>query len=181
MGIKLNLNFQIEESDLIKGVWIIKPTVASDNRGTIWTSFIKNEIEQLLPGGVSFKHDKFSENKQNVLRGIHGDEKTWKLVTCVYGEIHQYFIDCRPESDAYLKWDKVVINENNKMFVLLPPGYGNAYCVMSEQAVYHYKLAYEGEYLDAEEQFTIRWDDPRINIDWPIKEPILSKRDQILT
>ena len=61
--------------------------------------------------------------------------------------------------------------------VLIPPGIGNAFYVNSEKATYHYKLAYHGEYVDADEQFTVPWDDPRINIEWPSRSPILSDRD----
>ena len=61
--------------------------------------------------------------------------------------------------------------------VLIPPGLGNAFFVKSEFATYHYKLAYQGDYVDSEDQFTVAWDDPRINIDWPSKDPILSERD----
>ena len=61
--------------------------------------------------------------------------------------------------------------------VLIPPGCGNAFYVSSEQAVYHYKLAYDGDYIDAAEQFSVRWNDPSIGIDWPVTEPVLSGRD----
>ena len=56
---------------------------------------------------------------------------------------------------------------------------GNAYYVISDNAVYHYKLAYEGDYIDANEQFTYAWNDASINIDWPIDNPILSDRDMM--
>ena len=55
---------------------------------------------------------------------------------------------------------------------------GNAYYVSSEIAVYHYKLAYKGDYIDAKKQFTIRWNDPKIKIDWPTQNPILQDRDK---
>ena len=174
----MGINFQITESDLLKGVWTIKPSVASDLRGNIWTSFLKDEIERLLPRQLYFKHDKFSESKMNVLRGIHGDEKSWKLVTCVYGEIYQVIVDCRKESATYLKWEKIIINKNNQSLVLIPPNMGNAYYVNSAVAVYHYKLAYEGDYIDADSQFSIKWNDQRIGIDWPNLNPILSDRDK---
>ena len=174
----MGINFQITESDLLKGVWTIKPSVASDLRGNIWTSFLKDEIERLLPRQLYFKHDKFSESKMNVLRGIHGDEKSWKLVTCVYGEIYQVIVDCRKESATYLKWEKIIINKYNQSLVLIPPNMGNAYYVNSAVAVYHYKLAYEGDYIDADSQFSIKWNDQRIGIDWPNLNPILSDRDK---
>ena len=111
----MSFNFKIYESDVLKGVWIIKPTIAYDQRGNIWTSFLKDKIEKILPDDLFFKHDKFSESTLNVLRGIHGDEQSWKLVTCVYGEIHQVVIDCREDSPTYLKWEKFIINKNNQL------------------------------------------------------------------
>ncbi|MBC8182089.1 dTDP-4-dehydrorhamnose 3,5-epimerase family protein [candidate division KSB1 bacterium] len=174
----MRFQFQVTESNLIKGVWIIKPSVSSDLRGNIWTSFLKEEIERLLPPGLYFKHDKFSESKKNVLRGIHGDKKSWKLVTCVYGKIQQVVVDCRKESVTYLKWHKFIINKENQFSVLIPPNMGNAYFVSSDVAVYHYKLAYNGDYIDADNQFSLNWNDSRIGIDWPNLNPILSDRDK---
>lgn len=171
------INFNIKESNVIKGVWIVTPSIAEDNRGNIWTSFLKNEIEGLLPHDLCFKHDKFSQSKKNVLRGIHGDEKSWKLVACVFGSIQQVVIDCRKESVTYNKYESFDINKRNQMSVLIPPRLGNAYYVNSDQAVYHYKLAYDGDYIDADEQFSYRWNDPLFNIKWPTNNPILSIRD----
>jgi len=171
------INFSMVQSSVIKGVWIVKPTIAKDNRGNIWTSFLKDEIEKLLPDNFYFKHDKFSKSKKNVLRGIHGDEKSWKLVTCVYGSIQQVVVDCRKESDTYSKYESFEINEKNQMSIFIPPRLGNAYFVNSDFAVYHYKLAYDGNYIDADKQFSYTWNDPLFNIKWPTKEPILSKRD----
>jgi len=171
------INFEITESKKIKGIWIIKPSIVVDNRGNIWTSFLKNEIEKLLPDDLYFKHDKFSQSKMNVLRGIHGDEKSWKLVTCIYGSIQQVVVDCRKESVTYNKYESFDINKRNQISVLIPPRLGNAYYVNSDQAVYHYKLAYDGDYIDADEQFSYRWNDPLFNIKWPTNNPILSIRD----
>ena len=108
------------------------------------------------------------------MRGIHGDVKTYKLVTCVYGEVHQVVVDCRKDSQTYLKWEKFIINENNQQIILIPPNMGNSYYVSSNHAVYYYKLAYDGEYLDAQDQFTYAWNDEKIGINWPTTKPILS-------
>ena len=65
-----------------------------------------------------------------------------------------------------------------KQSVLLPPGVGNSFCVLSDYTIFMYKWAYSGEYHDVDKQFTIKWDDPKLNINWPIENPILSERDK---
>lgn len=174
----MSLDFDIHESNLIKDVWILRPSVNDDLRGNIWTSFLKDRVEKLIPENLYFKHDKFSSSKKNVLRGIHGDTKSWKLVTCVFGEIFQVVVDLREGSSTYLQWQSFNIDSNNQQSVLIPPHMGNAYYVFSENAVYHYKLAYTGNYFDAKDQFSLKWNDERIGIDWPISNPILSLRDR---
>ena len=173
----MSIEFDIQKSTEVDGVYILTPSISKDARGNIWTSFLKDEVEKLLPKGLYFKHDKFSNSRHNVLRGIHGDSKSWKLVTCVHGEIHQVVADLRKKSSTFMKWQKFIISTENQLMILIPPGVGNAYYVSSEQAVYHYKLAYKGEYYDANEQFSLSWNDKNLNIDWPSEEPILSSRD----
>ena len=173
----MKFEFQIIKSDIIDGVFIIKPSISYDNRGNIWSSFIKDDIEHLLPNNLTFKHDKFSKSRNNVLRGIHGDEKSWKLVTCVFGEIYQVVVDCRKDSETYKLYESFTINENNQISILIPPRFGNAYYVLSDDAVYHYKLAYKGKYIDVDQQFSYKWNDPIFGIKWPTNNPILSSRD----
>ena len=174
----MSIGFDVQESTEIAGVYILTPSISEDLRGNIWTSFVKNKVENLLPNNLYFKHDKFSTSKRNVLRGIHGDTKSWKLVTCVFGEIQQVVVDFREESPTYLKWQDFIINNNNQKLILIPPQMGNAYYVSSEQAVYHYKLAYDGDYIDSDEQFSIKWNDEKININWLSNSPVLSARDK---
>ena len=147
----MNLELNVEEAKEIKGVFILTPQVSDDLRGNIWTSFIKQEVEKLIPENLEFNHDKFSLSKNNVLRGIHGDSKSWKLVTCVYGKIQQVVVDMRKDSPTYLNWIDFEISRKNQQLVLIPPNMGNAYYVISKEAVYHYKLAYHGSYIDADE------------------------------
>jgi len=173
----MSIQFDITESNLINGVKIVTPSISEDARGNIWTSYTTDSIKKIIPKDLDFKHDKFSKSKKNVLRGLHGDHKSWKFVTCVYGEIYQVVADLREESDSLLKWQSFDISNINQKLILIPPGVDNAYYVRSKEAIYHYKLAYHGNYIDADEQFTVSWDDPRLNISWPTKEPILSIRD----
>lgn len=174
----MSIDFTITDSDVLGGVKIVTPSVFEEARGNIWTSFRSGELDALLPDGMTFCHDKFSQSLPNVLRGIHGDHKSWKLVTCVWGEVHQVVADMREGSATYLKSERFVINRANQRLILIPPGMGNAYYVSGRYgAVYHYKLAYAGTYIDAADQFTVAWNDPRLNIDWPVSDPILSNRD----
>jgi dTDP-4-dehydrorhamnose 3,5-epimerase len=173
----MSIGFDVKESDKIRGVYVLTPSISTDLRGNIWTSFIKNEVEKLLPSSLNFTHDKFSASKHNVLRGVHGDNKSWKLVTCVYGEIQQVVVDMRKESPTYKQWQDFIISKDNQQLILIPPNMGNAYYVNSESAVYHYKLAYNGDYIDANDQFSLSWNDESIGIKWLTNEPILSNRD----
>ncbi|MBM0637669.1 dTDP-4-dehydrorhamnose 3,5-epimerase family protein [Campylobacter sp. VicNov18] len=175
------IEFDIKESLLFKDVYIITPNKFRDLRGEIWTAFTSEAIDKLLPDGLKFIHDKFIHSKHNVIRGIHGDIKTYKLATCVYGEVHQVVVDCRKDSPTYLKYEKFIINEDNQQIILVPAGFGNGHYVSSQSAVYYYKCAYLGEYVDAKDQFTYAWNDERIKIDWPTKSPILSQRDSLAT
>jgi len=156
----------------IEGVKIIQPDVFSDYRGDLWTLWKSGDF------GLNFNHDKVSSSRRNVLRGIHGDEKSHKLVTCLYGELYYVVVDNRPESPTYLKWDWTILDDKKRKQVLLPPGVGNGFLVLSENSVLQYKWSYDGEYPDVDEQFTIKWDDPNLNINWPINNPILQPRDK---
>ena len=167
----------VECSKVIPDVLIIKPSVNWDLRGNIYTTFNEKLYKEILPPGIHFIHDKFALSKHNVLRGLHGDTKTWKLVSCVCGEIYEVVVDMRPESPTYKKWDAFHMNSDDYTQVLIPPRFVNGYYVLSDHSVFHYKLAYDGQYIDAGEQMTIRWDDPELGINWPCTEPILQARD----
>lgn len=171
-------NVTYGRSEMLEDIFIIYPSVNRDLRGNIFTTYIKDIYGQLLPRGIEFVHDKFATSKRNVLRGLHGDNKTWKLVTCVYGEIFQVVIDNRPKSKTYLKWASWILNDKNHIQILVPPNFVNGYYVLSGKAVFHYKLAYSGEYYDVQKQVVLKWNDERIGIKWPTDKPILQERDK---
>ena len=155
-------------------VKIFEADMFREYRGDIWTTYKK----KTFPVDLDFVHDKFSSSRRNVIRGIHGDYKTWKLVSCLQGELYFVVVDNRKESQIYIKWDCMMLDDKDRRQVLLPPGFGNGFCVMSDSAVFSYKLAYEGEYSDVDQQFTLKWNDTRVNINWPIDSPILQARDK---
>jgi len=157
-----------------KKILTIRPDVYTDLRGDLWTYYNKAEFSNTM----LFNHDKFSSSRKNVLRGIHGDFKSWKLITCVYGEIYFVIVDNRKDSDTYWKWDSMILDDKKRDIVLVPPGFGNGFFVLSDVAVFSYKWSYDGEYPDVEEQFTIKWNDATLGIDWPTDAPILQRRDE---
>tara|TARA_Y100000592_G_scaffold91377_1_gene151444 strand:+ start:6735 stop:7211 length:477 start_codon:yes stop_codon:yes gene_type:complete len=156
----------------IKDIKIIKPDVFTDYRGDLWTIWKEGDHN------LNFNHDKISTSRKHVLRGIHGDYKSWKLITCLYGEMYFVIVDNRKDSDTYGLWDWIILDNKTRKQVLLPPGVGNGFLVLSESSVFHYKWSYPGKYPDVEDQFTIKWNDKKININWPIKNPILQLRDK---
>jgi dTDP-4-dehydrorhamnose 3,5-epimerase len=153
-------------------VKIYQPDSFEDYRGELYTLFKQEEHE------LVFNHDKVSVSRQNVLRGMHGDSKSWKLITCLSGVVYLVVIDSRPESPNYLKWDSIVLSETNRKQVLVPPMFANGHLVLSSQATFFYKWSYPGDYPDVKDQFTLKWNNPKINIHWPIDNPILSNRDK---
>ena len=109
---------------------------------------------------------------------IDGDTKSWKLIECLYGELYFVVVDNRPDSRHYGNWTSMMLSDKTRQAVLLPPGFGNGFLVMSEHSVFHYKWAYPGKYPDVEDQFTLKWNDPKLGIEWPINNPILQERDK---
>ena len=144
-----------------------------DHRGYYWTSWKKSSFHN-----IKFKHDKFSLSKKDVLRGLHGDNKTWKLVSCPYGKFLLVVVNCEKKSKNYLRWESWILSQEKGVQILIPPNYANGHLCLSKECLFHYKLSYKGKYLDANKQFSLRWNDPKINISWKINKPILSLRDK---
>tara|TARA_Y100000592_G_scaffold73504_1_gene114492 strand:+ start:9927 stop:10424 length:498 start_codon:yes stop_codon:yes gene_type:complete len=165
---------------MIEGVEIFEPDVFTDFRGDYWTTWKDNEFPYPKFGGpyLKFNHDKVSTSKKNVLRGIHGDFKSHKLITCLYGELFFILVDNRKNSKTYLQHQSMILDDRKRKLVLIPPGVGNGFLVLSKDSVFSYKWAYDGSYPDVEDQFSIKWNDKRLNIDWPIANPILQQRDK---
>ena len=161
----------IEDTEL-EGAKLIKPTVHEDYRGTNFESYNASEYYK-IPN--QFVVDSISTSRKHVLRGIHGDHRTTKLISCLYGTIYFVVLDCRSGSKTFHQWQAFTLSDRNKHQVLVPPGFGNAHLVMSDECVFSYKL---DQHYERSSQFTLRWNDDQFNIYWPIKHPILSERDR---
>ena len=157
----------------LKEIKIYKPTVFQDKRGKIWTKWDKKNFKNL-----KFNLSKYTTSKKNVLRGFHGDPKSWKLVSCIKGEVLSVVVDYRKSSKNYLKYTSFVLNDNNKISVLIPPMFLNSWLCLSKECIYSYDYSFKGNYNDVKNQISVKWNDSDINFNWPIKKPILSFRDR---
>ena len=169
------------EKTTFDGVLLIKPESFNnrqgdffvDARGEFVETYNKTKYKD-LGVDIHFIEDDISISKKNVLRGMHGDNKTWKLVSCLYGKIFFVAVNCDEKSPDFGKWESFDLNDENHWAVLVPPMYGSGYLALTEKIIFQYK---QSESYNPSGQFTYKWDDPRFNIAWPIKDPILSVRD----
>lgn len=167
----------ISETSTIANLKILTPDVFYDFRGEYFETFSKETYRFVDDNGnpIEFVEDDVSISRRNVLRGLHGDAKTWKLVQCLLGEIYLVVVDMRPKSATSPKWESFAINEKNRKQILIPAGCANGHLCLSEKCIFSYKQSQL--YSGSHNQFTVRWNDPKIGVWWPITEPILSVRD----
>ena len=176
-------DFHFYNGTILPQVKVVQPSIYHEYRGMITTTYHSDYYDKILPAadrnnGLKFNHDRYSKSKINVLRGLHYDEKTWKLISCPHGKIYLVVLDLRPKQPNYGKWESFIIGPETGTQVLVPPMFANGHYIMEDDSIFQYKLAYTGEDVDENEQGTIYWNDPRFNIDWPTNNPILRKRDK---
>ena len=157
----------------LKGVKIFTESNFKDKRGILWTSWNKLKLNK-----INFNHDKFSLSKKNVFRGLHYDNKTWKLISCAYRKIFLVIVNLDKKSSQYMKSQTFTLSHNENIQILIPPKFANGHYCLSRECLFHYKLFYKGSYNDVKNQKNIKWSDKRLNIKWPFKKPILSQRDR---
>lgn len=150
------------------------PTIFEDFRG----KYIETWNEQLYRDAgidIDWAQDDISVSRRDVLRGIHGDDKTWKLISCLHGAFYLVVVDWRLAATESGQWEAFELSDRNHLQVLVPPSYGNGHLVLSDVAIFHYK---QSTCYDRASQFTIKWNDLGLGICWPISDPILSERDK---
>ncbi len=160
----------------IPEIVLIKPKIFFDNRGFFLetykhSDFLENGI------GEKFIQDNHSKSIKGVLRGLHfqnNPKAQGKLVRCTKGVIWDVGVDLRKGSPTFGKWLGVELSEKNFYMLYIPAGFAHGFCVLSDEAEVLYKCTEE---YDSKLDAGIRWDDPDINIKWPIKNPMLSDKD----
>ena len=135
-------DFHIYSSEVLTGgIKIIQPSIYHELRGEISTIYHSDYYDRMIPineqeKGVEFKHDRYSKSKEGVLRGLHYDEKTWKLVSCLIGKIYLVVLDVREYSTTYGKWESFILSPETGTQVLIPPMFANGHFVMEDDSIF---------------------------------------------
>jgi dTDP-4-dehydrorhamnose 3,5-epimerase len=160
----------------LHGVCIIEPTVHGDSRGFFVETFQSERYRRDLGIEQPFVQDNHSRSSRGVLRGLHAQSPypQGKLVRVATGAVFDVAVDINPSSSTFGKWVGVELTETNHRQLWIPPGYAHGFLVLSETADFEYKCT---DYYHPEAEIGVRWDDPDVGIEWPIREPRLSKKD----
>ncbi len=162
----------------IPDLYIIKPRVFEDNRGYFFESYNKNAF---LQSGIdqNFVQDNESKSSKGVLRGLHFQKTPFaqgKLVRVMQGAVLDVAVDLRKASPTYGEWVAVELNHDNKWMYWIPPGFAHGFVTLEDNTVFFYKCT---NVYNKESEGSILWNDPDLNIDWKITNPILSEKDLV--
>ena len=169
--------FEFEKTKL-EGALLIKPRVFRDDRGFFIETYKHSDF---AANGIpeTFVQDNHSRSAKGVLRGLHyqkGEAAQGKLVRCVSGSILDVGVDIRKGSPTFGKWISAELSADNAHMLYLPAGFAHGFLVLSAAAELMYKCT--TEYSPAADA-GLRWNDPDIDVDWGIKDPVLSAKDKV--
>lgn len=159
----------------LSGVTVVEPTVFGDARGFFMETYHEPRFAE---AGIRarFVQDNHSGSVRNTVRGLHYqiEHPQGKLVRCILGEIFDVAVDLRRGSPTFGKWHGTALTAENRLQLWVPPGFAHGFAVTSERAEVIYKCT-DIYFPDGER--SLRWDDPRVDIDWPVIDPLLSGKD----
>ncbi|NRH43178.1 MULTISPECIES: dTDP-4-dehydrorhamnose 3,5-epimerase [Pseudomonas] len=160
----------------IPDVKLIEPKVFGDDRGFFLESFQAERYAQQAGITLAFVQDNHSRSARNVLRGLHfqRSKPQGKLVRVVRGEVLDVAVDIRRGSSTFGNVVAEILSEDNKRQLWIPPGLAHGFVVLSETADFEYKCT---DYYDPSDEGSLIWNDPDLNIDWRVTDPILSAKD----
>ena len=164
----------------IPDVILVEPQSFSDDRGFFFESFKESDF---FSNGIDkkFVQDNFSHSVNGVIRGLHfqkAPKAQAKLVTVLKGKIFDVAVDIRKNSPTYGKWVSEILSDNTHNLLYVPEGFAHGFCVISDEADVLYKASNE---YSQEHERSIIWNDPKLDIQWPIKKPIISNKDNKLS
>ena len=159
---------------------VIEPKVFGDERGFFLETFQAERYADLLGIAVPFVQDNHSRSSKGVLRGLHFQKikPQGKLVRVVRGEVYDVALDIRQGSPTFGQWEAVILSEENKTQFWVPPGFAHGFVVLSDTADFEYKCT---DYFDPSDEGCVLWNDPDLDIPWPIDNPTLSDKDASAT
>lgn len=159
------------------GPILLKPKLHGDSRGYFMETFRQNEFERHC-GNFQFVQDNQSKSRAGVLRGLHYQLKQpqGKLVRVISGRVFDVAVDLRASSPYFARCYHVILDSVSHNIFWVPPGFAHGFLVMSEEAEFVYKCT---SYYAPEDEHCLRWDDPAVNVPWPLGEitPLLSEKD----
>jgi dTDP-4-dehydrorhamnose 3,5-epimerase len=164
----------------IPDVVLMTPNVFGDERGFFMETFRQTEFEQHC-GHYNFVQDNHSKSAQGTLRGLHYqlNHPQGKLVRVTRGEVFDVAVDLRKSSATFGQWVGIALNAENKQMLWIPPGFAHGFYSVSGEAEFQYKCS---DYYRPDDEHAIRWNDPTLNIQWPISRnitPALSSKDAV--
>ncbi|MCX2780149.1 dTDP-4-dehydrorhamnose 3,5-epimerase [Microbulbifer thermotolerans] len=162
----------------ISEVKILEPKVFGDERGFFFESFRQDFFNQNCAERV-FVQDNHSKSSRGILRGLHYQTQNTqgKLVRVTKGEVFDVAVDIRKSSPTFGQWVGVLLSAENKRQLWVPEGFAHGFYVTSEEAEFVYKCT---DYYNPQHEHSIRWDDPELNIEWPLvngEAPKVSAKD----
>lgn len=160
----------------IKGLLIIKPKVFGDERGYFFESYNK---ESYIKAGIDFDfvQDNISKSKKGTIRGLHyqiADKAQGKLCKVIYGKVLDVAVDIRFGSPTFGRYFSSELSEENHTQLWIPPGFAHGFSVLSDEAIFAYKCT---AVYSKEKERAIIFNDPDLNIDWKVDNPIVSEKD----
>lgn len=161
----------------LKDCYLIDPKVFTDERGYFFESFNQKRFNELLQIDVNFVQDNQSKSVKGVLRGLHYQmtQPQGKLVRVLHGEVYDVVVDLRQSSPTFGKSYCVILSEENRKMLWIPPGFAHGFLVLSETAEFFYKTT---DYYHPASEACLKWNDPELNIQWPITVgPFLKEKD----
>lgn len=162
----------------IDGLLVVQPKVFGDERGYFCESY--NERDLAHAGlDARFVQDNQSFSRRGILRGLHFQktQPQGKLVRVITGQVYDVAVDLRPHSPTRGQWYGLMLSGDLHNQFYIPPGFAHGFVVVSETALFAYKCT---DYYNPQDEGGIRWDDPTLSIDWPIKDVQVSPKDAVL-
>ena len=161
----------------ISGCYLLSPKLFKDRRGSFQETYNKKIFNQIIGDNYNFMQDNISVSNKHVLRGLHFQIKKpqGKLLRVLNGSIFDVFVDLRKKSPTFKKYQTIILKKSDNFILWLPPGIAHGFYAKTSNVILNYKVT---EFYNPKDAYTLQWDDKNLNIKWPSKKPILSRKDK---